>query len=112
MLVAFLDKLEHHGCGIEGRISKLNSLDSALSFIQLSILCDNPQHAWHLQGVQICEHIKAWKATLRKGKTKLRAGRLDVLSSQKLALEEVNKLLENQKMWDDFHAYLQKLFPK
>ena len=97
MLVAFLDMLEHHGCGIEGRISKLDSLDAALSFIQQSILCDNPQHAWHAQGVQIHGHIKAWKATLRKGKMKLRARRLDVLSSQKLTFEEVNKLLEKQK---------------
>ena len=32
MLVAFLNKLEHHGCGIEGRIGKLDSLDTALSF--------------------------------------------------------------------------------
>ena len=97
MLVAFLDKLEHRGCGIEGRISKLDSLDAVLSFIQQRILCDNPQHAWHAQVVQIRRHIKAWKTTLRKGKTKLRAGRLDVLSSQKLTFEEVNKLLEKQK---------------
>lgn len=110
MLVAFLDKLERYGCGIEGRISKLDSIDSALSFIQLSILCDNPQHAWHPQVMQIRGHIKAWKATLRKGKTKMRAGRLDVLSSQELTFEEVNKLLENPKIWDDFHACLEKLF--
>ena len=68
MLVAFLNKLEHHGCGIEGRIGKLDSLDTALSFIQQSILCDNPQHAWRAQVAQIHGHIKAWKATLRKGR--------------------------------------------
>ena len=110
MLLIFLDKLEHHGCRVEGRISKLDSLDAALSFIQQSILCDNPQHAWHAQVVQIHGHIKAWKATLCKGKTKLRAGRLDVLRSQKLTFEEVNKLLEKQKMFDEFHACLQKIF--
>lgn len=67
MLLALLDELECHGCGIEGRISKPDSPDSELSFIQLSILCDNPQHACHPQVLLIRGHIKAWKATLARG---------------------------------------------
>lgn len=47
MLVAFMDKLERHGCGIKGRISKLDALGVALLFIQLDVLCDSPQHEWH-----------------------------------------------------------------
>lgn len=40
----------------------------------------------------------------------MRAARLEVLSLWELTFEEVNKLLENQKMWDDFHACLMTLF--
>ena len=108
MVLAFLDKLERCGIGVEGRINKLDALDAALSFLQLCVLKDQPTHIWHQRAMRMKDSLKAWKATMRKEKTKKRAQRLEELSSQQVSIAEVTGILECKPMWTDFHECLRK----
>ena len=68
MLLAYHNKLECSGVGVEGQINKLDALDAALCFIQPLVLKDKPTHPWHQRALRIRETLKAWKASLRKKK--------------------------------------------
>ena len=109
MLLAYHDKLERFGVGVEGQISKLDAIDAALSFIQLMVLKDKPTHPWHQRALRISESLKAWKAKLRKRKTRKRAQRLEDLSATQLSIMELTQVLDCRAMGDDFHDILRRV---
>ena len=109
MLLAYHDKLERFGVGVEGQINKLDAIDAALSFIQLMVLKDKPTHPWHQRALRISESLKAWKATLRKRKTRKRAQRLEDLSATQLSIMELTQVLDCRAMGDDFHDILRRV---
>ena len=48
------------------------------------------------------DSVHGWKATLRKGKQKVRAKRIEEASNDGLSLDEVNQLVECSQMWEEF----------
>lgn len=107
-LVAFVDKLAKH-IGPEGRITKLDSLDSALSFIRLKALKNNPDDRRMQQAALISESIKAWKSTLRKEKLKRRVERMEKLSATPMTFDDANELLESEELWQHYLDCVEKV---
>lgn len=110
-IMAFVDKLERHGCGPDGKVTKLDALDAALRFFRLELLKDDTNNALHMKSLQMTETIKGWKATLRKQKTRKRIQRLEELSSdaEALSLESVEAIIHCDSMWDDFTTIADRL---
>ena len=81
-IMAFMDKLECHGCGSDGRVTKLDAIDAALRFFRLELLKDDPSNVLYAKAMKITETIKGWKATLRKQKTRKRIQRMEELSAE------------------------------
>ena len=101
-LLGYLDKLGRSSVGPEGKLSKLDALCCALRFMKVEVLFGEESEGLHLRASHMLELIAGWKSTLRKQKRKLRKKRLQELSCQDLKLEEINELLENTALWQEF----------
>jgi hypothetical protein len=110
-IMAFMDKLECHGCGSDGRVTKLDAIDAALRFFRLELLKDDPSNVLYAKAMKITETIKGWKATLRKQKTRKRIQRMEELSAEadSLSLEDVENIIHVDAMWSDFTSLADRL---
>lgn len=107
-LVTFVDRLAKH-IGPEGRITKLDSLDAALSFIRLKVLKNNIDDGRLRKATQMSESIKAWKSTLRKEKRKRRVECMEKLSAAPISFDDANDLLESEELWEHFLDCMEKV---
>ncbi len=102
--MAFLAKVDKAGCGPEGRITKLDNLNTALRYLRLS----DPEECPDLeaQARRMEESIATFKRTLRKFKYKRVEQRLEELSETPLDLEEVTQVVDNPLMWREFEQVI------
>ncbi len=106
-VLSFLAKVEKVGCGPEGRITKLDNLNTALRYLRLS----DPEQCPELEGQarRMDETIASFKRTLCKFKYKRVEQRLEELSETPLDVEEVMQVVDNPVMWREFQEVIDKI---
>ena len=111
MLLAYMQKLERHGVGLDGQTQKLDTLDAAVRYYREEILEDDPGNVVYGKAMRIADKLKVWRASLRKKRSKLQAARLEKQSAKKhhVTLEEVDKMFSSKQMWEDFAGVVDSL---
>ena len=96
-----MEKLTRAGIGPEGQLGKLDALSHAVRYYKTHLVKDatSPEQA---KADLILTAVHGWKASLRKGKRKVRAKRIEEASNDSLSLDEVNQLVECSQMWEEF----------
>ena len=71
-VIKFVTRLEESGCGPEGRLTKLDNLHTAVRFLRLSVLDDNPKNGpdWYQKTLRIEDILTMFKRTLCRFKKK------------------------------------------
>lgn len=100
--LGFLDKLKRNGVGPDSQLGKLDALTLAAKFVQVVLLQKDPDPTLQNKLSSVLTDMLCWKATLRKEKRKKRTGRLEALSAEKLDLDEVNRHIDCDKVWEDY----------
>ena len=99
IIIAYTDKCKRFKIEADGQISKLDALDAGCTFMWRSL---------RMIPITPCSSRRC-KATLRKEKTKRRMQRMEELISCKLTLDEVDDVIQNERMWKDFTELPDKL---
>ncbi len=93
-------------------LRKLEALEAALHFYWVDVLGlgRSPENTEKFtKAQQISETLQSWRATWRKGKRRLQRESMEKLSRDTLSLDEVDKIIESQKMWQEFLAVADQL---
>ena len=112
IVLAYFDKLERCRCGPDGRVVKMDAIESALRFTRVKIPQDDPQSPDHIKAQRMSETLLAWKTAARKQKAGKRIEKLENLSSEIPTLSDVNSILKNEKTWEDFTRTIEQLEAK
>ena len=104
-----MDKLKHFKIEADGWISKLDALDAGLTFMRRNLCKDNPENSIFKRAMRMSDTIKGWKCMLRKEKTKRCMKRMEELSSSRLTLDEVDKVIQNESMWRSFNDIVDRM---
>ncbi len=97
----FLACLKKHGIGVDGRLTKLDRLTTALAYIKLDVVDDTDYMLLGKLG-RALDRLSAIKATLRPKKVAKRTQQLEALSSSPLSLDEVTAVIDNPELWAHF----------
>ena len=100
IVLAYLSRVEQAGCGVEGRLSKLDAFEAALTFLRLVVLKDKETDEWYRKTKKMSDILVACKATLRKQKSRKRVARMESLSDEALNLDDIDEILNHPKLWD------------
>ena len=98
----YLSHLEELGLGVDGQLSKLDRIGTALDFCKLDLFT-SPRHAsnYHLCQ-QAEERLRRMKRTLRPLKERKREERSEDLSKLSLSFSEITEVIENRNVWNFF----------
>ena len=102
----FLAELERCGMGPDGRLTKLDNLQTGLRFVRLHILGGKPNSNYpgvYEETYTMEELVSTYKRSIRKKKMKKNEERLAELSETPLELSEISKIVDCQPMLDDLH---------
>ena len=70
MIIAYTDKCKRFKMEADGKICKLDAIDTGLAFIRCKLIKDDPNNSTFQWAMRMSDTIKGWKATLQKDKTK------------------------------------------
>ena len=59
--------------------------------------------------MRMSDTIKGWKCTVQKEKTKRCMKRMEELSSSRLTLDEVDKVIQNESMWKSSNEIVDRM---
>ena len=92
-----MEKLKRCNVGPEGRLAKLDTLQTAMWFIKFHVVVQESHPLYPKLTLADNNMVVGWKKTLRKEKIRRRKVRLQNLPAQDLFLKEVTALLENNQ---------------
>ncbi len=97
----YVQFLEDHGLGIDGRLATLDKLSLGLKYASLELVPDD-DFSMAARVDKATKRVQAIKASMRPKKVRKREAQIEALSSTPLSLEEVTAVVECADMWADF----------
>ncbi len=104
----FLAELEEMGIGVDGQLTKIDRLCTALKFYRLEII-DEDDADLDNRVARAVLRLDSMKSGMRPLKVTKRASQLEMLSAQELSLDQVTAVVDNEEMWADFDDTVQAL---
>ncbi len=103
----FLEYLEEQGIGVDGRLTKVERVCTALSHHKLEVIGeDDAVLAGKLGRAQ--DRLSTIKAALSPKKVQKRHAQMEALSNTPLSLEEISAVVDNADIWAHFDCTTQE----
>ncbi len=86
--------------GVDGKLSKLDTFEAALKFLRATTYKLDSEA--YKESTHMSEVMLGWEATWRKKKSIKRAVRQEMVSTDGLEMDDLNKLIDHTPIWDLF----------
>ncbi len=97
----YLDFLEKQGIGVDGRLTKVERVCTALKHYNLEVIDEDDYMLAGKLG-RALDHLSTIKTALWPGKQQKRHAQMEALSNTPLSLEDISAVVDNVDIWVHF----------